>query len=345
MSALVSVIVPCYNAEKYLEECVDSLRSQTMRDFEAVFINDGSTDRTAAILEKACGEDSRFTSVTRANGGVSAARNAGLELAKGKWVFFLDADDVLSEDCLEKLLSAASEDNDLVIGMHAVFGNEGKRVVFPEGFWWSAEGDKRRTRAALRLIEGDSVLNIMCNKLHRRSFLIREEIRLDEGLKVAEDALFNLQAVMSARAFAFCRTVTYFYRSHSASATHATTQSHVEIHRPWLMKMGEWLAERGFLAGLYRAYADSVILRFYKDGGIGNVFRSWRKEIRPLLMGQPLQLGDLRGMNRAVYILIRSGVYPYLYPFILPCQIAGRKMKSFLEWLDRKISWRGESAL
>lgn len=345
MSVRISVIIPCYNADKYLKDCICSLQAQTFRDFEAIFIDDGSTDRTADILKKSCSEDTRFRIVTQMNGGVSVARNTGLKCAKGDWVFFLDADDELSEDCLEKLFSSASEDSDLVIGMHAVFGDRNKEIIYPEGFWWKMKGKKRRDHAARRLIEGDSVLNIMCNKLHRRSFLIREGIRLEEELKVAEDALFNLQVVLTARAFAFLPTVTYYYRSHPTSATHTVTMTNYEIHRPWLLAMGKWLAEKGLIQNYYRFYTDSVILRFYKDGGIINVLQNWENEIRPVLLQLAFSPSDLKGTNKIVFFLVRTGYYPYLYPLFVPFQILGRKTKSFAEWLDRCITGRGVGAV
>ena len=321
------------------------IKSTDMRDFEAIFVDDGSTDRTAALLESICKEEPRFVVLSQKNRGVSAARNTGLCRAEGEWVYFLDSDDVLTGECLEKLLSAATEETDLVIGMHAVFGDRDAKTVYPEGLWWRQRGEKRRNTAARRLIEGDSVLNIMCNKLHRRSFLQKNGIRLEEGLKVAEDALFNLQSVLAARAFAFLPEVTYNYRSHSESATRTAGKSEFEIHRPWLLAMGEWIAGHGYMPVYYKAYADSVVLRFYKDGGVPGVLSSWREKIRPVLMGPSFETRDLRGTNRVVFFLIRTGIYPYLYSFFVPLQIIERRIRYLAERKDRILLRKEKNVL
>lgn len=116
----VSVIVPVYNVEPYLQECLDSVLSQTGVDLEVICINDGSTDGSSEILKRAAEEDSRVRIITQENRGQSAARNRALEVATGKYVYFLDSDDVLIEGMLARLfLFAEREDLD-----HVIFGAE-----------------------------------------------------------------------------------------------------------------------------------------------------------------------------------------------------------------------------
>lgn len=104
---LISVVVPVWNAGRYLGEALESLRAQTHARFEAILVNDGSTDDSPDICRRFCRLDSRFVMVDRANGGVSAARNAGIEMAKGEWIAFMDADDIMLPRCLQTLLEAA----------------------------------------------------------------------------------------------------------------------------------------------------------------------------------------------------------------------------------------------
>ena len=101
----VSVVIPVYNCEEYLESCVESLMKQTMDkdDFQIVFVNDGSSDNGGAICEKAAKEHSNITYFLKENGGVSSARNKGIELSEGKYILFLDADDTLTEDTLKSI--------------------------------------------------------------------------------------------------------------------------------------------------------------------------------------------------------------------------------------------------
>ena len=98
-----TVIIPAYNAGKYLDECLESLVSQSFKDFEVIVVDDGSTDRTAVLGRKYTELDNRFRLVEKDNGGVSSARNSGIDNAKGEWVLFVDADDVLVNTALEEI--------------------------------------------------------------------------------------------------------------------------------------------------------------------------------------------------------------------------------------------------
>lgn len=112
----VSFILPVYNVEKYVRRAIDSLLAQTMPDFEAIFVDDGSPDRSADIISEAAAHDSRLRLIRKENGGVASARNAGLDAARGKYIFFLDPDDWVEPDAAEQLADAADrEDADIVI--------------------------------------------------------------------------------------------------------------------------------------------------------------------------------------------------------------------------------------
>ncbi len=108
-----SIIIPVYNVEKYLSKCLDSVLTQSFTGWEAICVNDGSTDGSGAILEEYAKQNSQFTVIAQANGGLSAARNTGLEAAKGDYVLFLDSDDWLETDALQ-IISANLQDEDLL---------------------------------------------------------------------------------------------------------------------------------------------------------------------------------------------------------------------------------------
>ena len=95
----VSIIVPIFNTEQYLSRCLDSIESQTFNDWECILINDGSTDKSENICNEYANKDSRFKVINQKNSGVSAARNAGLDVAKGEWIGFVDSDDWISLIC------------------------------------------------------------------------------------------------------------------------------------------------------------------------------------------------------------------------------------------------------
>lgn len=124
-SDLISVIVPVYNAEKYLNRCVDSILSQTMTNFELLLIDDGSQDNSGRICDEYAEKDARVRAFHKPNGGVSSARNLGLDNAMGNWITYVDADDRCSCDYLEHLLSKVDDDTDLIISYAVICDSTG----------------------------------------------------------------------------------------------------------------------------------------------------------------------------------------------------------------------------
>ena len=114
----VSVIIPVYNVEKYIRNMLQSVRSQSFKDFEAVIVNDGSTDNSRQIIEEFCQSDSRFRCFDQPNEGVASARNKGIKLAEGEYVVFYDPDDYIPPGALESMYKTASRNHaDMVIGV------------------------------------------------------------------------------------------------------------------------------------------------------------------------------------------------------------------------------------
>lgn len=322
----VSIIIPCYNSEAYLNECMASVIAQTFEDFEAILIDDGSSDHTAEIALGWAQRDARVRVLKQENRGVSAARNLGLCHAQGEWVTFVDSDDLLMPHALETMLSAADETVDMVVCAHRTFTQDGHtQTVIPESRWMDKRGEAKRRAVALRLIEGDQVLNIMCNKLHRRALLEREGLRLREGIKLAEDALFNLEAALCGRGVAYVNRVTYLYRTHAASVTQSQTAGEFDRHLPWMRALGDLLARRGVLETYYGAYLDTVVLRLYKDGGVGGVVKEFKSKARPLLLPGGMEEKKMSTGGRLLCRLVRSGAYPLVYPLIYPAQVIRRK--------------------
>lgn len=323
----VSVIVPCWNGARYLGACLDSLLAQTERDFEAIVIDDGSQDESLALAQTYARRDARVRVLHQANSGVSAARNAGLAQARGEWIAFVDSDDLLPPDALETMLSGAGDGVDMVVCPHETFDALGQTdVVIPETRWMDRCGARQRRAVARRLIEGDSVLNIMCGKLHRRALIEREGLRLTAGVKVAEDALFNLEAALCGRGVAYVNRVAYRYRMHEGSAMHTQAAGEMTRHRPWLEAMREMLLRRGQMETYFGAFVDSAALRLYKDGGVSGVVRRFNAEVLPLLPLDAMDAGRMTCGARVLARLCRSGVYPRVYPVVYPVQALRRKL-------------------
>lgn len=184
---LVSIIVPVYNAEKYLNRCIDSILSQTMTDFELLLIDDGSKDNSGRICDEYAEKDARVRVFHKPNGGVSSARNLGLDNAKGKWITFVDADDRCSCDYLEHLLSKVDDDTDLIISYAVIcdsmVGGE-KAEVYPE---------YRVNETNFERLFVDSDMHWHTSpwaKLYRANIIYENGIRFNEMMHIGEDADF-----------------------------------------------------------------------------------------------------------------------------------------------------------
>lgn len=200
----VSLIIPAYNAEAFIRETLDSIRKQTLSDFECVIINDGSKDNTASVIETAISGDARFRLISQSNAGVGAARNKGLDEAKGKYIAFCDADDILPEDSLEvRLLTAEKYDADLVIANMEF--NE------PGGGGTIKALDRLTEKADINPFDEDLIMTgSPCNKLFRRKLIEDNKLRF-HNIARAEDFLFCLMSFGLCERICGCNKVVYHY--------------------------------------------------------------------------------------------------------------------------------------
>lgn len=160
----ISIIVPVYNVEKYLNKCVDSILNQTFKEFELILVDDGSPDNSGAICDQYAKKDSRVKVIHKENGGLSSARNAGIEVAQGKYLGFIDSDDYIAEDMYELLYNnIIKEDADLSIcGIYDVY--EEKEVVEKERIKKTVSA----LEAMILIFEGNNISVHAVNKLYKR---------------------------------------------------------------------------------------------------------------------------------------------------------------------------------
>lgn len=185
----ISIIIPCYNAERFIDICLESILGQTYRNFEILLIDDGSTDRTAPICDRWALADHRIRAIHKKNGGVSSARNAGLAVAKGEWVTFVDIDDTLKSDALETLLNHATDSTDIVFAGFEIYQNGKISNKIPVL--------KERKISAIELA-GELMSpsdyhyqGFICSKLYRRQIITDNGISFQENIKYNEDRLFT----------------------------------------------------------------------------------------------------------------------------------------------------------
>lgn len=206
----LSIIIPVFNAEKYLSECLDSVLNQTFSDFELICINDGSTDNSAQILEAYKQKDSRIKVIHQSNGGVSAARNAGLDIAKGEYIGFVDADDTISPSYFYGFLQNATED---LVASLITDANE----MLALNTVLDKEYIQRQVIAFL--LKRDD-LNSVCLKIFSRNIIERFHLRFPLGMALGEDAHFTFSFLGHANAMRVIDASSqYHYRENLESAT------------------------------------------------------------------------------------------------------------------------------
>lgn len=184
---LVSIIVPIYNAEKFLDKCLQSLRKQTYSNFEAILINDGSTDQSQKICERYAKIDQRFTIICQSNSGVSAARNLGLDLVHGEKVLFIDADDYVEESYISSLMY--HNQNDLVV-MGVSYINSPRKLAPPTTHFTMNDSHDENLLEQLLL---NNYFTAPWAKLFSTSIIRDYQIRYNPQLFIGEDTVFILE--------------------------------------------------------------------------------------------------------------------------------------------------------
>ena len=201
----ISIIVPVYNGEKHLSECIQSILDQSFTDIEVIVINDGSTDGSLSLIKRYAQNDSRIVVINQKNKGVSAARNAGLSKARGDYIMFVDADDYIArKDALELLIDFAKENgNPEVVCFRRVGDTRGRKA--PSGY------SKLNDSIIGRMIV-DETINTLWDKLYKKSIIKENSIKFPVGIRMAEDLLFNVQYFREAKTIGFFDEELYYYR-------------------------------------------------------------------------------------------------------------------------------------
>src|SRR3954454_14325487 len=206
--ARVSVVVPIYNVERYLGECLQSIAGQTFADLEVVMVDDGSTDGSAAVAQEFVAKDPRFRLLTQPNGGLSTARNTGIDAATGEFIAFVDSDDALPPRAYELLVGALDEtESDFATGnFHRLTPNGLRKSTF-------ASKAFARTRLEAHVTRWWPLLadRTAWNKLFRRSFWDANGYRFPDG-RIHEDIPVAIPAHFTARSVDVIAEPVYYYR-------------------------------------------------------------------------------------------------------------------------------------
>ena len=202
---MISIIIPIYNVAPYLERCFDSILNQTYQDFEVILVDDGSTDNSRDVCQKYVERDQRFTYHYKKNGGVSSARNLGLQMVKGEFVYMMDPDDSIQENCLEWHLEKLTDDVDVSISSHHLIDESGREIDYSSQ--WRDWNKKWKPKEAVELAllrPMSFIIGILWQCLFRFSIICNNKLSFDEDLSYSEDILFCMKY------YSCCKKLIYF---------------------------------------------------------------------------------------------------------------------------------------
>lgn len=291
LPAKVSLIVPVYNIERYLGLCLESCREQTLNDLEIICVDDGSTDNSGEMLEHFKKLDTRFTVIHKKNGGLSSARNAGINAAKGEWLMFLDGDDYLSPNACERVWEEAQEEPTDII----VFGTD----YFPtyptpkDANWLNSTLHPRTVRfyefKPDLLFEEPGGSPYACRQAFSSALLNKYHVRFNEDLKFGEDMLFQLQFFPRAERFSFIADTLYHYRLGRIGSLMDAAEKNMENKLRWHVTILDYGLKEWSEQGLLENYAVDI-LNWAVDFVVNNLYVS--------------KIADKRGIMELFYQVI-----------------------------------------
>jgi len=217
----ISIIVPAYNAEKYLVQCIESILIQTYSNLEIILVDDGSKDRTGKICDDYQKKDERIKVIHQTNAGVSKARNTGLDAATGKYIMFIDADDFYERNSCEILYNAIHQKQaDYVAGNYIhtnANGEKWERPLFDQTQYGNFELSMKDYKKSIFVMN-----SVVWNKIFNREFIERYQIRFIEGA-IAEDAIFSIDCYAHAKKAYYISDVVYNYRQNENNSSISTS--------------------------------------------------------------------------------------------------------------------------
>ena len=318
----LSVVIPVYNVEKYVRECVDSVLNQTMKDFELILVDDGSTDSSGAILDEYRKKDSRITVIHKKNGGVSAARNDAIKKCAGEYIYIMDSDDYLEPDALSCMYDEAVRTAaDVVITDHCKFTEteENPYHYFPKSF--VTEDPKvisqiqtmvlHKGYAPFHTPENNGMgLGAPWTKLIRTELIKENHLQFDPYVRgVFDDCLFSLGVFNYARRISYVRKITYHFRVLQTSLTHRFRSDQLVIYSRIFERIEAFCS--GFHKGgrFRKAYYARVVTYlslsfdtyfFHKEyqGGIRKNYREFMSTIKSERYHTAIQSADITRLSK-----------------------------------------------
>lgn len=258
MSPTVSIIIPVFNGEKFIEDCIKSIKAQTIKDLQVIIVDDGSRDHTLSILKALELEDERIEVIHQNNAGVSAARNAGLQVVQAEWVLFVDADDTIAPDYCASLLDAANYLHADVVIARQLAETRPRYYLFQE--------KEKLVQACLSYNESCYPFNIDApwGKIFRHRVICEKNICFPEELTRSEDAYFCLQFYEAANSIGILNQFGYVHTEREGSICRSFVPTAPEMLEKVLRKNQEWVitshpGEKKYLNALWFRVLPGIV--------------------------------------------------------------------------------------
>ena len=275
--SLVSIIIPVYNAEKYLKKCIDSILNQSYNEFELLLINDGSTDNSKEIIEQLKKKDKRVVTIHKKNEGVSSARTVGLDVAKGEYILFVDADDYLEKDYIEYFYNLINCSFGLDMAV-----NYNKFCIHTPYQVKKEKVELLSSEKIMEYIYTSKINEAVWNKIYRRSFLKKNNIIFNKDIWYGEGMLFNMQCLQCTEKIAVGNKRVYHQVYNYSSAmrefnldSNLCGLKSLDLQRKiWknenkkvlsAWKFHKWCFNMSILKGIIKSNTKSKYLREYVD--------------------------------------------------------------------------------
>lgn len=227
---ILSIIVPVYNVSRYLSGCIESILNQELQDFELILVDDGSVDDSGKICDEYAGKDNRILVLHQQNGGVSSARNAGIENASGKYIAFVDADDTIELNMYSTMVTKAEQSgSDYVIcGIKILFANNTEDIHYslPENVLMNRNSVIKVLLYSI--YSNENIINSPCNKLYRLDLIRNNQIRFLKRRR-AEDWLFNIRYLENSQSALYINEPLYNYVRNNESVMSRVLPEQFEI--------------------------------------------------------------------------------------------------------------------
>ena len=311
MSKKVSIIVPAYNSEKFIEKCINTVAEQTYKEFEMIIINDGSTDSTLDIINKCVEKYDWLRVITIENHGQGYARNLGIKEAKGDYILFLDSDDLLKQDTLEKTVSKIEKNHsDLVMFDWERYSNEDNKV-------------RKASKKAFfnkNVLTGKDCIDILQLKayytvasLYSRKFLVENDIKYAEG-HIYEDNVFVVKVATRANKISFIKEPLYIVVSNDESDTQTSydTDKHPKAYIEAIKECTEVLNDSEYSPNEYYdyyTYALNKFLFYYRKRTPKSEKNNFIKEFIDVMSTQEIDYSDNEDKNPFLEYIVDNKIF------------------------------------